>query len=390
MEGNKLRSLHIASFDGNIGDHANHVGFWNLFRSQISDDVKVTNLEIREFYKSWGIRKFDNNFVKYVNNFDFIVFGGGNFFDIKWDYSDTSTTINLPQKFLSQIKVPIIFNGIGVDRSDSTTQEMILKFKKFITYCCSQDNIIVSVRNDGSKEIIDDIINDKSIEDRILEIPDGAFFTSCKSYNHVELNGMCKNIAINVVKDSVETRWPSPQFSYDNYCIEFGNYINKSLNEWEDIHYVFVPHIPSDIQAVYDILSCVKDYYCRKRITVAPYVSGTITNGDYIIDLYKSVYATIGMRYHSNICSIAMGTPTIGIVTLPKHKMLYEKINMNDRLFDVNLSPFADELLKKTENLFLNYNKFKHENMELIKQLKTHINDYIIEIKKMLKLNMEV
>ena len=44
-----IRALHLASFNGNIGDIANHVGFWNLFKKYVTNDVEVTYLEIREY-----------------------------------------------------------------------------------------------------------------------------------------------------------------------------------------------------------------------------------------------------------------------------------------------------------------------------------------------------
>ena len=95
-----IRALHLASFNGNIGDIANHVGFWNLFKKYVTNDVEVTYLEIREYYKSWNLRQFDDSFADLVNRYDLLVIGGGNFFDVKWDYSTTGTTLNISDEIL--------------------------------------------------------------------------------------------------------------------------------------------------------------------------------------------------------------------------------------------------------------------------------------------------
>lgn len=115
-----IRALHLASFNGNIGDIANHVGFWNLFKKYVTNDVEVTYLEIREYYKSWNLRQFDDSFADLVNRYDLLVIGGGNFFDVKWDYSTTGTTLNISDEILRKIHIPIVFNGLGVDYSPNT------------------------------------------------------------------------------------------------------------------------------------------------------------------------------------------------------------------------------------------------------------------------------
>lgn len=49
------KALHLASFTGNIGDEANHNGFRRKSEDNLNMQFDYTNLEIRNFYKSWGI-----------------------------------------------------------------------------------------------------------------------------------------------------------------------------------------------------------------------------------------------------------------------------------------------------------------------------------------------
>ncbi len=319
-----IKALHIASFNGNIGDAINHKGFWNSFGQYITKEYCYDYIEMREFYRSWAKRKFDQSFVDLVNSYDFCVIGGGNFFDIAWSESATGTTVDIEPELFKRITVPVIFNGMGVDIANDASQQTIIKFKAFLERCIESRNCIVSVRNDGSKEITEYVCG-KEYASNVIEIPDGGFFTSCDSYQHPEIvkDDSLINVAINVACDQKSRRWSNPSFTYGDFCKTFANFCNTLFTE-NTYRIVFVPHIPSDIEVIADIINGVDDVYRRTRITVAPLVNGTNTPAEYIADLYGKVDLTIGMRYHSNICSIARGVPTIGIMNLEKHK-LYKK-----------------------------------------------------------------
>lgn len=219
-------------------------------------------------------------------------------------------------------------------------------FWSFIKYLDSRsDKFLVSVRNDDSKMLLDQFFDGSSLKN-IIQIPDGGFFTSAGEYRHPEIPDDKTVIAINTVRDRMEDRWGDKE-SYNQYCNEFSLFIDKAISRNPNLHFVFVPHIPSDLQAISDVLNAVQDYNCRRNITIAPYLNGIATPGEYLVDLYRKSAVAVGMRYHSNICSIAMHTPTIGIVTLKKHVELYRNIGMDDRLFNVNENSFSEKLYER-------------------------------------------
>lgn len=379
-----IKSLHLASFNGNIGDIANHIGFWNLFRKYVSDNVNITRLEIREYYKSWGKRKFDDSFVDMVNSFDLLVIGGGNFFDVKWEYSRTGTTLDIPQEILEKIHIPIVFNGLGLDYNpDAGLERVRSRFESFIGHLTqNNDKYIVSVRNDDSINILNHYFSGELL-DNVIQVPDGGFFTSAKDYFHPEISDDKINIAVNIAKDRIVDRWGSDK-NYEEYCKEFTKFINVLFSKNNNIRIVFVPHIPSDLQAISDVICRVKDYYCRKNITIAPYLNGVSTPGQYLVDLYRKTDIAIGMRYHSNICSIAMNTPTIGIVTLNKHIELYKNIGMDDRLFNVNKISFAEDLCKKVLTTLSNKELFSAQNVSLVNRLEQQSIPYYRKIAELI------
>ena len=148
-----MKILHIASFNGNIGDNAHHNGFRKNFSKLIDEEIEWKNLEIRNFYKSWNKMKFDEKFVEESNYYDLIIIGGGNFFEICHEYSCTGTTIDISLELLKQIKSKIFFNALGFDINKGYTQETKDKFKIFLDYLLENpDKYFVTFRNDGSKK----------------------------------------------------------------------------------------------------------------------------------------------------------------------------------------------------------------------------------------------
>jgi len=146
----KIKVLHVASFRGNIGDYANHQGFYKKFKKITPADF--TQLEIRKFYKNRDEMRFDESFVELVNKYDLLILGGGGFFDLKWDYSNTGTTINLSKKIIESIKIPVLVNAMGYHEYGEVKDENVKKFKNFLEIITKRNNWLVTVRNDGSYE----------------------------------------------------------------------------------------------------------------------------------------------------------------------------------------------------------------------------------------------
>ena len=128
----KLKILHLASFDGNVGDNANHKGSRVFLRKNLGYDIEYTNLEIREFY--WNIRKFDEEFVQLSNQHDVVMIGGGNYFELWVENSYTGTSLNLSREILEKINSPIVFYALGCDAGQGVPEENVLKFKAFLDY----------------------------------------------------------------------------------------------------------------------------------------------------------------------------------------------------------------------------------------------------------------
>lgn len=127
----------------------------------------------------------------------------------------------------------------------------------------------------------------------------------------------------------------------------------------------------------------------RFRVSVAPLLTGKRTDGIYIADLYKKAKMTIGMRFHSNVISIANGTPSIGIGNSVKVRGMFEEINEPDMY--INIDEHADGSwvgrLKNQVTTVLEKPFVKEKIKDINEQIEFKETNYLNKMKKFLENN---
>lgn len=379
----KIKVLHIAGFNGNIGDIANHCGFRKSLKSFFPDKLfEYENLEMRTFYKSYDINKFDSKFVAKANEYDLVIIGGGGFFDLRWDYSVTGTTIDISEEILNLIHTPILFNGLGYwERTKN--DNLYDRFYRFLNKILSDTHCFVTVRNDGSYQ---EIINRYNLdsETRLLEVPDGGFFCEPPKINHPEIDPNCINIAINIAGDDLCYRFEGTEWkiTLKSFIDEITDSIVKIANNYPQARFIFVPHIPSDMQMIAYAFDALPDRLLRNRVSCAPYLNGVNTDGLAVFDLYRECDLVIGMRYHANVVPFGCCIPTIAVFTLDKHMELYKNLSVEKRCIEGNRFEFSVELLNLVSDVLCNKDKYIQENKRVLVELEMANEKYMTNLKK--------
>ena len=316
-----MKILHVASFIGNIGDNASHIGTYRILDKFF--DYKVDRLEIRKAYDNYTLPdkwEFDHQFVDLANEYDLLLIGGGAFLDYFLD-NETGTTINMTESLLQSLTPEIVFMSMGcksrpegVDSLDKTRQYIeILKKRAHLFF-----------RNDGST-------------DNFPEIPqvlDSGFF-----YESYRTPG--DYIAVNVAND-----WCKDEV-----------YVNEMARLVERIkgRVVFVPHNFLDIGAINEVLKRVNSYTVAMRVEVAPYKQG-FGGARQLFDIYRNSKQVVASRFHANVCSIAMNKPVVGIEITDKVRGMYESLgssavkiapNMCEELMDRFGETYNIDILKQ-------------------------------------------
>ena len=361
----KLKVLHLASFLGNIGDYANHRGFYKMFR-KVAPVAEFTQVEIRKFYKNRSELKFDNNFLKQINNHDLLVLGGGGFFDLQWDYSNTGTTVDFTEEFINGIKIPVLVNAMGYHEYEEVKEKNVKKFKNFLNIILNKDNWFVSVRNDGSFERM--FSRYGKLVNKVLKVPDSGFFYSPK--RHCQLNLKDKNtiwIGLNITNDLFNKNF-NKDLDVDTFNNLFGQFISQVLKENKNYKIIFFPHAHQDLITISIILNKLDDKYKREKIMVAPFVTQE-NSIDQVFDLYRLCLCVVGMRFHTNVCSVGMGTPSIGLAGHEQVSALYRELYMPERCVKLDNINFISELRNKLFKTIKSKNKIRLKYLQTVKFL---------------------
>ncbi len=374
-----MNIIQLASYSGNIGDNANVSGTRRVLRENFGRELQFTDLEFEWFGTDprWAQRSFDGSFVEEVNRHDLFLIGGGGFFGLTTSKTCTGTPLTIPLDVLRQIKTPVVFYALGFHTMDGHVEERAAKFKAYLDGLLEMDHVLISVRNDGSRENLRRVFGD-TFASRVFVCPDGGFFSETKDSIHVELEQGARTVALQLGGDRLENRFASDlplwkklahKGSSRLYQLVHGVRANvlpsltqtflhrlvrvctKTLDEHRDTRLVLVPHIPSDFKLIEGFLGELGHYHARNHITVAPYLHGDEAHA-YLFDLYKKCVLTIGMRFHANVCPIGMNVPTVGLVTYSQIGALYDELGLSDRalhwedpFFEQRLTGFIQESL---------------------------------------------
>ena len=365
-----MKILHIASFNGNIGDNASHTGFYKILNRYLKS-FKLTKVEIRKFYKNYTLsdsQVFDEKFIDFINTFDYCFIGGGGFLDYWVKESQTGTTIDINPNLLFKIKTNLCFTSIGSNSHKPIPKGNTIKFKNFLEIANANKNIKFAFRNDGSISSISRDISEKlsSSFDEILD--HGFFYDIDQNYPRIIEK---KYVAINITSDQLEMLSAfRGHIDINNYHIELANIISYIIN---NLNYsiVFIPHIYSDLDAISSLFKTLSDNTVRSYITVAPCIQGN-SGANYLFSIYDKSEFVIGTRLHSNICSIALGKYTIGLIALDRLKYLYDYLNISDRaiLLEGNFSGKVVEQIKNHKSYTkLNYEGQKRKTLKFYDDL---------------------
>lgn len=326
--------LHIASFDGNIGDNASHNGFYSRVSRLNNWQLAVQPKEIRRTYRNYqGPNRWQWNqaLIKEMNASELTVIGGGNYFELWLEDSSTGTTIDMAPELLGDIKTPFFFHALGCDPNIGVSSNTVARFRKFIETALSHPQCLVSVRNDGSSKYLRHYLG-SDIADQVLTTPDPGFFVDPGNASVPEPLQGKRYWVLNLATDRPERRFPGAQgkLNYEGFISEITEFVTEACHTWPDLEIVLAPHIYSDLTPIGDVIQALPDTVRRWQVSIAPLLHGMGAEKT-LFALYRDAELAIGPRFHANVCPIGLGTPTIGLVTTEKLIDLYEELDMPER-----------------------------------------------------------
>ena len=386
-----MEVLHVANFSGNVGDNANHNGLRRKLSEVITTPIHYTELDMRRFYKNYdGNDKlcFDNNFVELANNHDLVIIGGGNFFEVWLEDSSTGCTIDMRPEIVASLSTKVLFFGLGFDRNKGYSNKTLACFLDFISSLQDTNRFMVTVRNDGSFE---QFVDSYGIEcsDLIHKVPDGGFFVAPNDDAPLFLQENRDNIILSLAMDMPSVRFGQENEKAGHNCLvdSFVTYIKSTVVIQPTVFFTFMPHIFSDLSIINEVIGLLPDYIIRNSISVGPYLVGKGAE-NIIFSNYRQADLVIAMRFHANVCPIAMGVPTIGIGTYEKITDLYKELCIEDRLIKARKGNISESLLKKSKTIFNNKAKIRNDNAKITMTIDAALAKFLVSFNSFITKNV--
>ncbi len=339
----KYKILHIASFAGNIGDIINHEGFYDMLGHKL--DFEVDKVEIRKFYRNSMECKFDYGFAQKVNKYNALVIGGGGFFDVKWNESATGTTLDMSNDFLDAVKIPVVFNALGVHFDRKTNCELaIANFRQFLDTIMAKENVLISIRNDRSLNRLSEIY--PNIDENIMVVPDAGFFFPTSRNKKAGENKGFKRIGLNITNDLFD-------YNYTNGVTEeiFNQEIIKLIGELIKKNYriKLFAHTPQDIETIYMLYERLGATNFRYYVEIAPYKPFNISDAYDYSEQYKECDLVISMRFHGNIISMDNRIPIIALSGHEQISSLFQELKLEKYCVKVGSCNYINNILQQID-----------------------------------------
>lgn len=386
-----MRVAHIGPFSGNSGDLIAYSSFQNTFREMVNPNSEFTNINIREFYKNNRKRTFDLTMAKEINQYDTLVIGGGAYFDTRWSYSVTGTTLDISREFLDYIKIPIIFNSIGYSEppegtlAKSEQREIFKKFKRFILDLAERKNVMLTIRNDGSYQRIFERYG-KNIADIFITVPDNGFYFD-KTILPISFSEPMTTIGLSLANDSFVKSDTINLYNFNTSMAE----LVKLLISHENARVIFFPQIPKDVETIASVIGQLGEAEKRFHIVVAPYNTLDVYGARYLVGYYKACDYCICMRLHANIIALQNIIPTIGLsvkglVSGERIQALYKNMGISQHglYIDSNQYGIAEKLYEQFSRLKSQDTEYRARVGDALKNIELGKHNYFSLIKDFL------
>lgn len=351
-----VRVLHVASFQGNLGDSAMHDGAYRTREADCLRPFAHIPLEVRDFFH-WGKRRFDEGFVDYLNTFDLAIFGGLVGFELWRDDTASGMRFDLAPELLSRIRIPVLFHGLGCDATRGMMQTATrVRCQRFLDIAYERD-FRFSLRNDGSRDILRDKLGADYI-DPMPVIADGGLFAEPQLGRTSSLYPAQKLVVINLAGDMADVRFGAATASasgpvlppQEDFVREISALTCSLLEAEAGVRVVFVPHLHADLGLIVKVLELLPDEYRRRHVSVAPCLNG----GDSwfeIFDIYRQADLVIGMRFHACVVAVGQGTPTLGISTHHKVQGFFTGLQRPEDALTLSSEIWARQLNRRALEL---------------------------------------
>jgi hypothetical protein len=241
---------------------------------------------------------------------------------------------------LAEIQVPFLRTRVGCIPHREVPEGNVERLRGFLDAALERPNVRIAIRNDGSRLSFQREIGAHYL-DAIPEVLDNGFFFDPVARIDTGAYGedyVCINLTVDQIRMRSEYRG---EIDEPRYLAQLRDFVEFAANEL-GLRVVFVPHIYSDIFAISRLLETLDAFLLRTRVVVAPHLQDD-AGAHHLFAIYKSARMVVGTRFHANVCSLAMGRPTVGLMALDRVKHMFDSVGFPESYVPLD-EGFSDKL----------------------------------------------
>jgi polysaccharide pyruvyl transferase WcaK-like protein len=335
------RLIHLANFHStNIGNGALASGL----ESTLEEDVSFPVQWQREAWDDYTFRKldFDAAFVDKVNASDGLVVGGAVTFNGR-DYNDrTGTRFELPFELWDSIKKPVVFYGLSYRHWPGQTYHHADKLKKTVERILASKNMVLALRNDGTKQWLKGITGIDS-ED-ILEVPDSAVFVRAAASEYPEIVDGVRNVIVSFNDEDTAHRYAGSGHTREAVVESIVSVLEK-LSERFPINIILCPHYFDDFRMMSAFIERIKPRLAHQNMVAAGLCR--VKDTSYFYGRYLEADLAISMRVHSMSPCIGLGVPMVALTTQDRMSDFIARLGLQGQAVDAFDADAASQLYDK-------------------------------------------
>jgi polysaccharide pyruvyl transferase WcaK-like protein len=343
-----LNLIHLANFNStNIGNGA----LINGLESTVEEDFSAPVNWLREPWDDYTfrLRDFDQAFVDKVNASDGLIVGGAVTFNGR-NYNDrTGSRFELPFELWPQIRKPVVFYGLSYRHWPGQTYHHADKLKMTIEKILSSPNMMLTVRNDGTKNWLKDVTGIDS--EGIIEIPDSAVFVRAAKDEHIEIRQGVRNIMVAFNDEDSAHRFDESYSVAGQSNRSRDHVVNALIGALErlaerfPLNLILCPHYFDDYKMMSTFIERI-----RPRLAHQQMVSTGLSRVEHVgafYGRYRKADLAISMRVHSMSPCVGLGTPMVAFTTQDRMTDFMDRIGLNEQSVDAFGLSAADRLYER-------------------------------------------
>lgn len=349
-----LRLLHVATHGHNIGDGALVAGIHRTLAEDLGVDLDVTEFDVLEHKVTHQRNMLKAEDVdRYNREVDLVVIGGGGMIEGGIANYLSGINFNFEVELLRRFGVPVVFYALGFNQFRNSHFFHRRRLRQLLDVA-AELSLPFSVRNDGSKERLERMLGPLPF---VQSIPDPGLYVPTETREVPELSTEHVNIVLQLAGDRARQRFGGPLRKWARRIAgrdpmrSLARFVTKMVDD-DRARFVLCPHLLTDMEITTEFLHLLPPRVVRRGCTMSGVLKGT-EHAPHFFELYRQADLVIGMRGHSSICSVGLGTPFIGLGTHDKVLGFLEDTGLSKWGIDVKqdpglarLEPLVEEFLQ--------------------------------------------